>query len=224
MPRLKYPNVSHGPASPSNGIDRVDFFNLVGRETTPEIEVALLDIFAGFNREDFGNARLGSRLYDHYDSADGLYGRKAEFAVAAYALRPTAAFIIKASQFSKSSGNVIGQVSFANYRSDSIGKILHFNHRQFTGWFDKKRIHPSVSAVEMASLVVEGGIKIAGEAGLSKIQVQVAEEEAAKDPNLVVVEHTADLASLGFKEVPSTKTNIEDETFEGVIWSRKVST
>lgn len=221
MSKIDFPKVVYGPTSPQNNIDRMDYYNIGYPDLSPFIKNSLITIINGFKRNDFTAAKLDGKIADYYGHMDAFNKRQAQFIEAARARRSTAAYVLKAT-VNYGNARVAGQMSFGNYRHDAWAQIAHTGRRQVIGWFDRASIGSSVDEKEFASIALEGGIKIAHDAGLSRVQVQVGTEASEKDPKLIVIEHTADLDALGFREIGETTTTIAGEPYKGIIWSRKV--
>lgn len=172
-----------------------------------------------FSAEDFAAARLNPNIPWMYRTPETTLGRASSFERSADAVRPTSAYTLH--EYGRvTSVRPRGMVSFANSTRGRFLGLKDDGIRQAISWFDGGE-QAGVNQVEVfADEAMRGIIKLATASGLSELRLLVCDEGQAKNPDLIVVEHAVDPTTHGFSVSGAEVVRIEDQEYEGVVWSR----
>lgn len=123
-----------------------------------------------------------------------------------------------------------GQISLMDINSTRLQRIVRTvgrdtcNVRTANGWLNGKVVQKVGKTPEEASTeVMEATLIAAYKLGLHSVQAVVMPELKGKNPDLIVIEHTADLEALGFMEVGERQFKDQGEIYAGSVWQTELS-
>lgn len=209
------------PVELGYSLNRIDTAISSNPNTTERLQNAraLFELVGMFSEEDFINAGLSHHLPERYKSDQSVNQRAEAFGESVQSRRPNAAYLIKdvlQGAVCEPENYIIGMLSFG--QDNTMPRFRESGERVLSTWF-----HGSLAVKINPEKVVNGGIKIAKEAGLRALKLVRVTERQGKNWDLVVAEHHIKPTELGFKQIDEGVTVIEGEEYEGTVWRRDIS-
>jgi len=178
----------------------------------------------GFTSEDFRAARGNPdapALYENVQSAQQQLSQLSKWAYR---------YVVLLEQSRTKPCIGAGQISLMDINSTRLQRIVRTvgrdtcNVRTANGWLNGTVVQKVGKTPEEASTeVMEATLIAAYKLGLHSVQAVVMPELKGKNPDLIVIEHTADLEALGFMEVGERQFKDQGEIYAGSVWQTELS-
>ncbi len=163
-----------------------------------------------FTANDFDAAQLNANTRSNFDTVQSAEEKLASLSKFAY--RHAVLF----------GGEAAGSATLMDQNATRVQRVLrHFGNdfsrvRTFNGWYDLSAATVGDSEEDLSTAILGNILDIAADKGLTHVETVVSEEKEGKNPNLIVIEHTARLDQLGFVRVVKDPENPEEQEGEPV--------
>ena len=178
---------------------------------------------AKFNENDFEAAGLNPRAPHEYSTREAAVGKLAT--ISEFALPYSIALTdIKHNITPAGFAILMDKNATKLHRiSRKLGFLDRSKERRINGWLNLEQVNiAGYSGVETCTRIVETLAVAASRLGLTALDTVLTSEKEGKNPDLIVIEHTAELAAIGFKEVGVESFEDQGNVYEGVLWRKEL--